>query len=746
VSNPVGSTNSRTATVTYVQDDTPPTIISALSPNLTTVVVQFSEAMDNRASQDGGTVTDPFNWGLIDESGNVPFEIASVNLSAGDTVATIVLGPSTPTLAEDTIYRVLVTTPILDLAGVSRPEGQRDNNSLMSADIAFRTFTSAGCNNFLFEAFDTLSTPGNAVSLLTSHPNYPNNPMDRARIPSFDSRNFYNSDAHEQYGGRIRGLFVPIVSGPHTFYLASDDASQLFVNPTGPDSAGKQLVAQELNCCNNFVPTGDPKTSVPINLTAGQAYYVEALYKEGTGGDWLKVAAKPSSEPVPVGGNSEAGTVSPQVIQGGSGPAGILNHVTIAQNPANANVIAGSTVQFSVGLSIDVPGCFQWRKDGVDIAGAIGPTYRFVTALSDDNTHYSCQVSLMGGTVRTSTEALLRVTVDDIAPTVVSVSQDLIGNITVTFSEPMDLSTATNRNNYAIDGVTPASAAASSSTVILLEPGAPMAACPATHTLLAGNIKDFNGVMISPNPSSVPFTLNNLLVLPINAAKMWRYNDSGDELGSAWFATGFDDSGWSNGAATLAFPGTEVIAAGYPVRTTLAGVRLTTYFRTHFTLGSDPSSVTNLQLNVILDDGGVFYLNGQELTRVRMPAGPVDTNTITTAGSPSDPPQILETLNLSPALLVSGDNVIAARVHQSAATSSDEVFAAGIFAQATGCSAPRPRLSITRNGNQVTITSTAPGGTIKSASSLDSATWNTVGPAPQTVTIGAGNLFFEIRP
>ena len=748
VTNPVASTDSRTAHVTYVQDNTPPTVLGAVAPNLTTVVVQFSEAMDVT------TLIDTFSWALMDDQGAF-LEIASINVSVGDSVATVVLGPSTPTLAENALYTVsLGDGAIFDLAGPSRPEGQRDNNTLAGTNITFRSYTTAGCNNFLMEAFDTSAVAGNTVSILTSSTNYPNRPQDVFRLASFDTRNGYSNDAHEQYGGRVRGLFVPPISGPWTFYLASDDNSELWINPSGPGSAGKQLVASELNCCNNFLPANDattgarnPQTSLPINLTAGQAYYVEGLYKEGTGGDWLKVSARPSSEPVPTGGNSEAGSVSANVIQGGAGPVGILSGTTISSQPQSQNKISGQVAAFSVGLSPDVPGCYQWRTNGVDVPGAIGPSFNFVTDASQNGMKVRCAVTLMGGTSLLSSEATLNVIIDTIAPTVAAVGQDLIGNITVTFSEPVDMNAATNRNNYAVDGVTPASATQASPTSVLLEPGAPMAACPATHSLVAGNIRDLANNLISPNPSTVPFTLNNLLVLPINANKLWRYNDSGDELGNAWYATGYNDSAWSNGAPTLAFPGGEVITAGYPVRTTLAGVRLTTYFRTHFTLGSDPSSVTNLQLNVILDDGGIFYLNGQELTRIRMPAGPVDTNTITTAGSPSDPPQILETYNLSPGLLVNGDNVIAARVHQSATTSSDEVFAAGIFAQSTGCAAPRPRISISRNNNNVQITSTAPGGTIYKATSL-AGPWTSVGAAPQTVAIGAGAgpLFFEIRP
>src|SRR2546422_7272994 len=35
------------------------------------------------------------------------------------------------------------------------------------------------------------------------------------------------------FRSRVRGLFVPTATGPWTFYLASDDNSELYINPTG---------------------------------------------------------------------------------------------------------------------------------------------------------------------------------------------------------------------------------------------------------------------------------------------------------------------------------------------------------------------------------------------------------------------------------------------------------------------------------------------------------------------------------
>ena len=737
VSNPVGSTNSRTATVTVIEDEAPPLVLGALAGNFTTVTVQFDEALDPQTSQDG------FNWALYDSGGGVvDLSATPATLSADGTIVTLTLAEGT-TLEQDALYTVAAGSGIFDLAGNTLVPAPEDPNS--ATNITFRTFTTAGCNTFLFEAFDTTTSPGNAVSLLTSHTNYPNYPRDAANMASLDSRHAYPDNTHEQFGARVRGLYVPLISGPHTFYLASDDAGQLWVNPTGPDAAGKQLVAQEINCCNDFQPTGDAKTSVPINLQAGRAYYVEALFKEGTGGDWLKVAARPSGAPVPPGGNGDNASVSPNVIQGGAGPAGILSHVTIGTQPANQTVIAGGRTTFTVRLSPDVPACFQWKRNGVDIPGAVGQSYPiFAANLADDGAEFSVSISLMGGTTLTSSPAVLDVFEDVTAPTVASVSQDVLGNITVTFSEPVADTGATNPANYAIDGVAPASATLSGGSVVLLTPAAPMAPCPATHTVTVSNVRDIYNNLITPNPTSVSVTLNDLLLLPINALTSWRYDESGNELGDAWYASAFDDSTWSNGVPAFGVETATVLPPGVPIRTphNWSPVKLTLYYRTHFNLASDPSSITNLQIHHYIDDGAVFYLNGQELTRIRIPAGTPTTNVLADNYAETTP-GVLSVSSVPTGLLQSGDNVLAARVHQSGPTSSDTVFAAGLVGQSTGC-ALRPRLSISRSGNQVTISATAPGGTIHRAPSI-TGPWSPLGAAPQTVTIGADE-FYTIRP
>ena len=75
---------------------------------------------------------------------------------------------------------------------------------------------------------------------------------------------------------------IPPTSGNWIFYLSSDDAGELYLNPTGKAASEKTLLTAETACCNGFAA----HASAPQSLTAGQSYYIEALYKEGGGGDY----------------------------------------------------------------------------------------------------------------------------------------------------------------------------------------------------------------------------------------------------------------------------------------------------------------------------------------------------------------------------------------------------------------------------------------------------------------------------
>ncbi len=71
-----------------------------------------------------------------------------------------------------------------------------------------------------------INTSGNSVSDLTSNPNYPYNPSGREYLASFETpTNFANN-----YGTRVRGYIQPPYNGNYTFWIASDNQSQLWLS------------------------------------------------------------------------------------------------------------------------------------------------------------------------------------------------------------------------------------------------------------------------------------------------------------------------------------------------------------------------------------------------------------------------------------------------------------------------------------------------------------------------------------
>lgn len=145
----------------------------------------------------------------------------------------------------------------------------------------------------------------------------------------------------------------------------------------------------------------------------------------------------------------------------------------------------------------------------------------------------------------------------------------------------------------------------------------------------------------------------------------WRFDDTGRDPGTAWHRPDFDDSKWMAGAGPLGFG-----AAGLPpVGTRLkARQQITCYFRTQFVFNGDPAEM-RLVADQFIDDGAIYYLNGQEIARVRMPPGEVKFNTL----SPSivrTPVEELSAFTVTNALR-RGTNLIAVEVHQVKTESSD---------------------------------------------------------------------------
>lgn len=97
------------------------------------------------------------------------------------------------------------------------------------------------------------------------------------------------SPSVDRYGQWIRGWIIPPAAGKYTFYVASDDYSELWLSPTA-DPAGKVKIAH-LNGWTSFRnwTANATQTSAEQTLKAGKPVYFEVWHYEGTGGDYVSV-------------------------------------------------------------------------------------------------------------------------------------------------------------------------------------------------------------------------------------------------------------------------------------------------------------------------------------------------------------------------------------------------------------------------------------------------------------------------
>lgn len=133
---------------------------------------------------------------------------------------------------------------------------------------------------------------------------------------------------------------------------------------------------------------------------------------------------------------------------------------TIVSPPAGVAVTAGQTATFSVSASGSAPLSYQWRRDGVDIAGATGPSHTTApTVVGDDGALFAVRVGNAAGMV-TSDGATLTVSASPVAPTIttqpvpVTVTEGQTATFSVVASGSAPLAYQWRRNGVPIAGAT----------------------------------------------------------------------------------------------------------------------------------------------------------------------------------------------------------------------------------------------------------------------------------------------------
>jgi hypothetical protein len=214
------------------------------------------------------------------------------------------------------------------------------------------------------------------------------------------------------------------------------------------------------------------------------------------------------------------------------------------------------------------------------------------------------------------------------------------------------------------------------------EPPGPAFLADTISFVLEAETSNFTAVEFAPDDGGFTYTFaptpsaagTNRLLIALGAP--WAVNSSGTDLGTAWRDPGYDDTqnGWTTGNGLFGFT-TNAAAYPAPIQTALTGN--TWYLRTHFQWSNDPASIILVASNY-LSDGAVFYLNGTEVKRVRLPSGDISFATPALGGPATKGAAELAGFATSP--LVVGDNVLAVEVHQTAGDTADLVFGTSLTA------------------------------------------------------------------
>lgn len=208
-----------------------------------------------------------------------------------------------------------------------------------------------------------------------------------------------------------------------------------------------------------------------------------------------------------------------------------------------------------------------------------------------------------------------------------------------------------------------------------------------------------SGAMVTSAPVNVtlqgpPITISSVFVPLINRGAVWKYWTNTGVPSADWASFDYADAAWPQGPARLGI-GLDGES------TTLPAGRITHYFRRLINI-VNPALIEDLIFQLQRDDGAVVYVNGVEVFRHNMPAGPISSTTAASASAEGFDEQQFFIVTVPVSGLRLGSNVVAAELHQ-ASGSTDLGF--DMILSGSGDTSPRIVLSRPAQGELVTIPS-----------------------------------------
>jgi outer membrane protein assembly factor BamB len=255
-----GSYRSKTSRVTInvAPDRTPPVLrrASAAVAN-NEILLAFDEPMDRESAET-----------VASYSVSRSVEVKKATLLADKCTIALETSP----LTEGTLYSVRVRNA-MDAAVAG--------NTIRSATAEF-AYRSGG--HVTREVWTDIKGP--EVPVLTDDSKYSLLPDETTTLDKLEAP----TDCGDFYGARVHGYLRPRVSGTYTFWIASDDRSELWLS-SDEDPANKKLMASVRSYTAQRDWDAFPsQESAPVQLEAGALYYIELLHKEGKSGDHLAVS------------------------------------------------------------------------------------------------------------------------------------------------------------------------------------------------------------------------------------------------------------------------------------------------------------------------------------------------------------------------------------------------------------------------------------------------------------------------
>lgn len=350
---------------------------------------------------------------------------------------------------------------------------------------------------------------------------------------------------------------------------------------------------------------------------------------------------------------------------------------SITGQPASQNVVGGTTVVFHVNATGSPLPSYQWRFNGTNLAdddtitGAATATLTLFNVQPTQAGNYAVVASNFRGSVTSAPPAVLRV---NTAPVLLIIPDKIVNRgTTLAFTAAAsDADIPRQTLTYSLDPGAPSGASLNPATGLFT--WTPSATLETSTNRVTIRVTD-NGLPSVSAAQSVAitvvagFTSNVTLVA---TGSVWKYFDTGQDPGPAWTGLAFDDRAWPSGPAELGYGnGDEATVVSYGPD---AGAKfLATYFRRSFPV-IDPSVLGGLNLRLLRDDGVVVYLNGAEVFRDNMPAGPINYLTPASGSASDDGTIFLAAPPVDPGHLVPGDNEVAVEIHQRSGSSSDIAF------------------------------------------------------------------------